>query len=48
MIELILTSSCHMRNSSIADDLIGISDYMADITFMVLFGTPANRFLVNY
>jgi len=33
---------------SIAYDIAGISDYMADINFIELFGTPADIFPVNY
>ena len=31
-----------MRIGSLADDPTGVSDYMADITFMELFGTLAD------
>ena len=48
MVKLVLDSSCHMGTGSIAYDLAGVSDYMADINFMELFGTPAHMFLVNY
>ena len=33
-----------MRIGSLADDPTGVSDYMADITFMELFRTPVDRF----
>ena len=48
LIELALNSSCRMRIGCLADDLAGISDYMAGIDFMKLFENPADKFLVNY
>jgi len=37
-----------MRIGFKSDDLVVISEYMADITFIELFGTPADRFPVIY
>ena len=48
MIELALNSSCHIRIGSIADDLNVVSDDVADITFMELFGTSAVKSPINY
>ena len=48
MVKLVLDSSCLMGTGSIAYDLAGVSDYMADINFIELFGTPADIFPVNY
>ena len=48
IIALIFNSSYYMGIGSRADDLAGILDNVVDIVFMELFGTPADRFSVNY